>query len=389
MFVFFCSNFIYKTLFFYFWLLFYLKKTVNYNCIYYICIVIYDKMKLFAVVISFSLCIIPFCGISQEVDLYLIPENVETLIGNNENVYLDPTLHGNVADFPGITETTRRFGNTNDEQDIAKNENILSFFAIDMELGWSKTAKFLNIPLSYYYKDFELSLKMPFYFQRQVYYSHGYVSAYGLGDLVLSGSWKYANQLFYNKISASFSFPTGNKNKAVDSYLCPLGTGSYDIIFTDMFQYNQPQYAINTILTYRYSGESNRTVVIDYPDFAGTQMVNFKLDNGHTFVLNSSANYYINNFVSVFGGFSLMKNMSGKLSNIQTYSWKTDIDYQESVGNFREFLVVDAKAALSATVFATDIVFVFSYPIYTDFKQYSVIESRTFSYYIKLSRNIF
>ncbi|MDD4150083.1 MAG: hypothetical protein PHE33_08640, partial [Bacteroidales bacterium] len=234
-----------------------------------------------------------------------------------------------------------------------------------------------------------LSLKMPFYLQRQVYYSHGYVSAYGLGDLILSGSWKYVDQMFYNSISAALSFPTGNKNKNVDSYLCPLGTGSYDFIFTDRFQFSQPRYSINAIVTYRYSGESDRTVVINYPDFAGTQMVDYKLDNGHTFVLNSSANYDITNFVSVFGGFSLMKNMSGKLSNIQTYSWKTDVDYQESIGNYREFLIVDAKAALSATVFATDIVFVFSYPIYTDFKQHGVIDSRKFSYYIKLSRNIF
>ncbi|MDD2385979.1 MAG: hypothetical protein PHP52_04280 [Bacteroidales bacterium] len=346
-------------------------------------------MKIFAVVISFFFCAIPFCALSQEVDLYLIPENVETLIGNNENIYLDPVLYDNVADFPGITETDRRFGNTDDNLGIANSENILSSFDIDMELGWSKTAKFLNIPISYYYKDFELSVKIPFYIQRQVYYSHGYVSAYGLGDLVLSAAWKYVDQMFYNKVLASLSFPTGNKNKAVNSYLCPLGTGSYDLILTDMFQFNRPQYSINAILTYRYSGESNRAVVISYPDFDGTQMINYELDNGHTFLVNSSANYNITNFVSVFGGFSLMKNMSGKLSNIQTYSWKPDIDYQESIGHYREFLVVDAKAAVSATAFATDIVFVFSYPIYTDFKQHGVVDSRKFSYYIKLSRNIF
>ncbi|MDD4149599.1 MAG: hypothetical protein PHE33_06180, partial [Bacteroidales bacterium] len=126
--------------------------------------------------ISIIFCIIPFWSISQEVDLYLIPENVETLIGNNENIYSDPTLYDDVVDFPGITETDRRFGKNDDEQNIANSENILSSFDIDMELGWSKTAKYLNIPISYYYKDFELSLKMPFYLQRQVYYSHGYVS---------------------------------------------------------------------------------------------------------------------------------------------------------------------------------------------------------------------
>ncbi|MDD2635379.1 MAG: hypothetical protein PHW82_07760 [Bacteroidales bacterium] len=346
-------------------------------------------MKLFIVLGSFLFCIIPVFLLSQEVDLYLIPENVETLIGNTENICSEPILYDNVVDFPGITETNRRFGNTNDGQGIADSENIFSFFDIDMELGWSKTAKFLSIPVSYYYKDFELSLKIPFYFQRQVYYSHGYVSAYGLGDVVLSGAWEYVDQMFYNKISSSLSFPSGNKNKTVDSYLCPLGTGSYDLIFTDMFQFNRPQYAINAILTYRYSGQSDRKVLINYPDFAGTQVINYELDNGHTVVFNSSANYYINNFVSVFGGFTLIKNISGKLSNVQTYSWKPDIDYYQSIGHFREFLIVDAKAALSATLFATDIVLVFSYPIYTDFKQYSVVDNRKFGYYIKLSRNIF
>jgi hypothetical protein len=258
-------------------------------------------MKKIVILNIIIFCIIPFCVIAQDVDLYLFPENVEILIGNNENIYLDPTLYDDVVDFPGITETDNRFGNIDNEQDITNSENILSPLNIDMEIGWSKTAKFLNIPISYFYKNFELSLKMPFYMQRQVFYSHGYVSAYGLGDLNLGGSWRYADNMFYNNVTVSLSIPTGNENKNVDSYLCPLGTGSYDFIFTDKFQFSRSKYSINAISTYRYSGESNRTVVVNYSDFEGIQMMKYELDNGHTFVLNSSANYNITNYVSVFG----------------------------------------------------------------------------------------
>ncbi len=334
--------------------------------------------------------IFPVGAFAQNVDLFLFPENVEILLGNNENVYMDPTLYDDVVDFPGITETNNRFGNSNDQEGVSKAESIFSSFDLDMEIGWSKTAKFFNIPISYYYKNFELSLKMPFYYQRQVYYSHGYVSTMGLGDLNLIGAWEHSNNnMFYNNLSVALSIPTGNENKNVDSYLCPLGSGSYDFILKDEFQYNRSSFSINAIATYRYSGESNRTVIINYSDFDGTQMMKYKLDNGHTFVLNSSANILITQYASIFGGFTIMNNYSGKLSNLQTYSWKPDVNYVESDGNYREFLIVDAKAAISATILSTDITFVVSYPIYTDFKQYSIVESRDYSYYIKLSRNIF
>ncbi|MBN2776047.1 MAG: hypothetical protein JXR36_00300 [Bacteroidales bacterium] len=326
---------------------------------------------------------------AQEVDVYLIPENVETLMQNNENVFFEPILYEDIVDFPGISETDRRFGLNQEEQDIANSQNVFTVFDLDAEFGWSKTSKYVNIPLSYYYKNFEMSLKMPFYFQRRVLYSHGYVSAYGLGDLVLSAAWKFYKPGVYNHISANLSFPTGNQNKNSDGYLCPLGTGSYDLIFTDRFQFNQPKYSINAILTYRYSGDSQRKVIISYPDLGGTETINYYLNNGHTVVFNSSYNHYITNFFSVFGGLTLMKNISGDLSREQICSWNPEIVRTISEGAYREFFIFDAKLATSVNIYATDVVLVMTIPIYTDYKTQSVSSDRKIGFYLKLSRNIF
>lgn len=342
--------------------------------------------KYFLFVFAFLFCIVVN---AQEVDVYLIPENVETLIQNNENVFYEPILYEDIVDFPGIAETERRFGLNEDEQDIANSQNVFTVFDLDAEFGWSKTSKYVNIPLSYYYKNFELSLKMPYYLQRRVLYSHGYVSAYGLGDLLLSAAWKFYNPGIYNHISANLSFPTGNQNKNSDGYLCPLGTGSYDLIFTDRFQFNKPKYSINAILTYRYSGESQRKVIISYPDIGGTETINYNLNNGHTVVFNSSYNHYITNFFSVFGGLTVMKNISGDLTREQSFSWNPESINTISDGAYREFFILDAKLATSVNVYATDIVLVMTIPVYTDFKTQSVSGERKMGFYLKLSRNIF
>ena len=326
----------------------------------------------------------------QNVDLYLIPQNVETLIGNNENVYLDPFWVDNLIDFPGITATQDRFNiNEKEVDEIANTEDMFTSFDIDAEFGWSKTAKFVDLPLAYFYKDFEFSLQIPFYFQKQVFYSHGYVSTMGLGDLTLLSSWKYNNLQVFDKVSIAVSIPTGNQNKSVGGYLCPLGTGSYDIIFDNQFQLNKPNYAINSILTYRYSGQSKRKIIISYPDIGGFEQIEYFLSNGHTVSLNSSFNFYLTNYMSVFGGFSLMRNTSGKLSKQQKYSWNSDIIITEGQVPFQEFFIADIKCALAFTLLSTDIVFVLSQPVYTWRKSESVENDRKLNYYIKLSRNIF
>ncbi len=321
--------------------------------------------------------------------MYLIQENVETLVGNTEYIYLDPVLVDDVNDYPGINATDDRFNIGRDDNGIADAEDFFTLLDIDAEFGWSKNSKLFNLPISYFLDDFEFSLALPFYLQRQVFYSHGYASATGLGDLLLSVSWKFRNTKVFNRIIGSFSIPTGNQNKNVDGYLCPLGTGSYDFIFKNQFQLNQSTYTLNSILTYRYSGQSDRTVIISYPDSFGIEQIDFNLTNGHTVSLNSSYSRYLTNYLSVFGGFSLMRNKSGELSKVQSFSWNSDLIRTEGQKPFQEFFIADAKVAVAFSVFATDIVFVLSQPIYTWRKTENIEGERKMSYYFKLSRNIF
>ncbi len=327
---------------------------------------------------------------SQDLEIYLINQNVETLASSVQDKVNNPVYLYDLSDFPGITGTKERFNLNDNEGDInTGSDDFFSMFNLDAEVGWSKTSKYLRLPVSYFYKNFELNASLPFYLQRQVYYSHGYVSAYGLGDLAVSGSWKYQKQEIFNKVILTASLPTGNHNKSVDGFLCPLGTGSYDFIFANKFQLNKPTYSINSVFSYIYSGKSSREVIIKYPNPSQTEYIDYDLGTGNTFVFNASYNRYITNFLSIFGGFSMMHNATGKLSKTQTFSWKDDIVKTEGDAPFQKIFIADVKLAAAVTVFETDLVFVLSQPVYTWQLNPDISKKRKLLYYIKLSKNIF
>ena len=327
---------------------------------------------------------------SQNVEIGLVPENVETLISNTENIITDPSIISNNSDYSGVLENENKLFNQNPELDNNETESsIFNNMNIYAELGISKTSKFVKIPIAYYYKNFDLSLAMPFYIQRQVYYSHGYVSTYGLGDLLLSLSWKINTQNIYNKISANISFPTGNENKTVDGYLCPLGTGSKDLIFSNIFQYHNASYGINNNLSYRYSGESHKSVMINHSAIPGSENIYYSIRNGHLISNNTSYNYNFTNYFTLYGGISLLWNSDGTYNKEQTYTWKDDIIISDNNNAYQNMFLADLKLAFAFCVFQTDLVFVLSQPVYTRRALGNIEINRGFSYYLRLSRNIF
>lgn len=343
--------------------------------------------------VSISIIILIFCFelvSAQNVELYLLQENIETLITNTENIIEDPFIIGSHSCYPGITEIENKFpGNLELVDDSYTENEWLNNLEINAEIGFSKTSKFIKMPVAYYYKDFEISLAIPLYFQKRVYYSHGYVSTYGVGDLMLSGIWNKKSRTIFNKASLNVTFPTGNPNKVSDGYLCPLGTGSVDFIFSNIFQFNKPKYGIYNNITYRYSGKSEKQVIVNYPNIPGAENLLYSIYNGHLLLVNTAANYNFAYFFTAFAGISVIGNSQGSFDKTQSYTWKDDIVSSENQTANQNFVYLDAKLALSFSFYDTDLVFVLSQPIYTKRNIANIEANRSLSYYIRLSRNIF
>jgi hypothetical protein len=333
----------------------------------------------------------PFCSISQNVELYLMPESVETLIRNPEIIAEDPIIYNN-TNVTGINETESRFNDTSILINSVENGSNLEWinnFNIGAELGLSKTSKYLKLPVAYYYKDFSLSLSIPFYLQRQTYYSHGYVSTYGLGDLLLSTSWQYRTKEIFNEVSVNLSFPTGNHNKLADGYLCPLGTGSTDLIFLNKFEYRKPNWGVLSNITYRLSGTHERNLSVNYPDIPGYEYLNYQLKNGNTLAINLAGKYNITNFMSTYAGFSSLINSHGNYTRIQTYSWNSELLSTEIDNANQDFTFIDLQFAIAFNFFNTDLVLVGALPVYTKAAQLSIMPERKLTYFIRLKRQIF
>ncbi len=48
-------------------------------------------------------------------------------------------------------------------------------------------------------------------------------------------------------------------------------TGSIDFVFTNTFQFNKPKYGIYNNITYRYSGKSEKQVIVNFPTISGAE----------------------------------------------------------------------------------------------------------------------
>ena len=318
--------------------------------------------------------------------LVVYPESVETLQDNPTN-FDDPLVNGNGINIPGGAETDNNF--TISDKDFQ--------FGVSAEAGFSSLSKYLNIPLSVGYKGFSLSVAIPFYIQKKAKYSHGYVAAYGgLGDISAELSYKYQSQSIFEAVSFTTSFPTGNKNRTVKGYIVPMGTGSFDYIFSNTIQYRHAYFRIYNNISYRLSGKCKRDITLSVPYYdndstlrSGNEIVNYVTSNGNFLSCNTSFDYPVLSFMSLHAGFAVMNSSAGTIYHKHTFSWNDEVnEFPTSKAN-QAYTSIDVRAAIAFSYWGIDLMCVFALPVYVKTENQNIKDSQKFNFYIRLSKKIF
>ncbi len=320
-------------------------------------------------------------------NLTIYPENVETLMDNPVAFIDDPLANGNTINVPGSAETENNF----------KLDDGNFHFGMSAEAGFSPLSKYIGIPLSISYKGFSLGVSIPFYIQKKAKYSHGFVAAYGgFGDVTSSLSYKLQKPKIFESFAVTVSFPTGNQNRTVDGYIVPMGTGSFDFIFANTFQYRFSRFRIYNNLSYRLSGKCSRDLSMVSPYYdadnvmqSGTEMINYVTANGNLFSCNTSFDYPVLNFMSLHAGFAILNNSAGSIYQKHTFSYKDDVIEIPEQGANQSYTSIDVRAALAFSYWGIDLMCVVAQPVCVLTDNPNIKESQKFSFYIRLSKKIF
>jgi len=318
--------------------------------------------------------------------LVVYPENVETLQDNPTN-FDDPLVNGNGINVPGAAETDNNF--TPSEKDFQ--------YGISAEVGFSSMSKYLNVPLSIGYKGVSFTVAIPFYIQKKAKYSHGYVAAYGgLGDISAELSYKFQYPKIFDCISFTTSFPTGNKNRTVKGYIVPMGTGSFDYIFSNTFQYRHAYFRIYNNISYRLSGKCKRDLAMSVPYYdednklqTGEERINYITSNGNFLSCNTSFDYPVLNWMSLHAGFAVMNSSAGTIAHKHTYSWTDEVNDFPTTKSNQDYTSIDVRAAIAFSYWGIDLMCVFAQPVYVKTDNQNIRDSQKFNFYIKLSKKIF
>lgn len=319
--------------------------------------------------------------------LSIYPENVESLQDNPVSFVNDPLVNGNSFNVPGSAETENNF--------TVPNTNFQ--FGMSAEVGFSPLSKYLSIPLSIGYKGFSLAVSIPVYIQKKAKYSHGFATAWGgLGDIDASISYKLQKPKIFESVSVTSSFPTGNQNRlSKDGYFVPMGTGSFDFIFSNTFQYRHTHFRIYNNLSYRLSGKCKRQVTYSAPYYedsimrSGQEVVDFVTSNGNLFSCNTSFDYPLFNFMSLHAGFAIMNSSAGSIYQKHTYKWNDAVlEIPEQKAN-QAYTSIDVRAAIAFSYWGIDLMCVIAQPVYVKTDNPNIKESQKFNFYIRLSKKIF
>lgn len=327
-------------------------------------------------------------AIGQEIDeLFFYPETIETLMEDPVTFVNDPVANGGTINVPANAETESNF------ELPATNVQ----FGVSAEAGFSPTSKYLNVPLSFRAKGFGVSISIPFYIQKKAKYPHGFVAAYGgLGDITASISYRFQTPKVFEMLSATSSFPTGNQNRTIDGYIVPMGTGSFDFIFSNSFQYRHSRFRLYNNLSYRLSGKCKREIAFVASYFendtvlrSGTELINYVTANGNILSCNTTFDYPMFNFMSLHAGFSVINCSAGSIYHGHTYSWKDDlVEYPTEKAN-QEYTAIDVRAAIAFSYWGIDLMCVVAQPVYVLTENPLIKESLKFNFYVRLSKKIF
>ncbi|HPQ35896.1 MAG TPA: hypothetical protein PK563_15485 [Tenuifilaceae bacterium] len=328
-----------------------------------------------------------FHTFSQDINIYLVKENVETVIKNTELLISDPFILESTVDLPGVFELRNITGiGVNEEADVTT--GALKNLNIYIETAVTPTSKYLQLPIRYKIGDFSLSMSIPFFYHRALEYSHGRESTTGLGDLQLDANYEFKKNKIFTEFKVKAKLPTGDANKQVDGYLVPLGTGSTDFQIRNFFLYEEEKYSIFSNLGCRINGSSSRIVEIVYPENNDIETIEYSISNGNTFSANTAFRYKLGYDFSIMTGFSAIANSQGKVSHTHSYSWDKPLAEFLDENACQNFLYVDMNLGLAYTIFKFDFVLNVRPPLYTKRSEGNVEGKRSLSYFLRVSRRL-
>ncbi len=320
----------------------------------------------------------------NEVYFFVLPENVEAVIGNTDLIITDQINTDNSSSTPGIT---------NVQETIEGKSGIFNNLSGGFDTTITAKNLHLKLPLSYRISNFKGSVSIPFYFKREMQYSSVKKSTSGLGDIVISASYTNFFPNIHNETILTAKLATGNADKTVDGYLVPLGTGSTDFVLNNQLNYIKSNYSIYNNLSYRFNTAADRTIKIihsdDPNDFLGTETRTYTVTNGSLLAMNSSFTYRIMKNLALIGGLSLAINGEGNQDISSKYSGAKSDEKLNGLSAQQDFTFIDILPAVNYTIWRIDFILGAKIPVVTQRNDNNTERDRSGEIVLRLSRNLF
>lgn len=331
---------------------------------------------------------------AQSLYMSLIQENIETTLSNPKLLIADPFVVNQlliVADLPSTRAVL-----ASDDADIEglprfdETFSAMAGFQFTIETAITPNCKYIQLPIRYSMGNFRINSSIPFFYDRSIDYSHGTVSTMGLGDMQLGFSYNIEGGGHRFEPTLNAKLPTGNSSKMVDGYLIPMGTGSFDMIAGGVHSFRRDRISITSNLSYRFSGKSTKSVIIEHTE--GRETIDYSISNGNTFLANATFNYSVTSDILIRAGLSNVANSDGRLNRVHRFDWdepgrENTIEYNDQSAH-QEFIYTDANASVVLTIYGNTVLFNIAQPLYTRSNLNTPQTDRGLNFSFKLSRRI-
>jgi len=319
---------------------------------------------------------------AQLIYVNVIPESVETMARNTDFIQTDPENLNNALVSPGVTASREAFE--------APEPGPAGQFGIPAETVFTPRNIYFNLPLRYRWKGVTAEIKLPVILKREIRYGDFTKSATGLGDAVFRTSYRFRKGDWMNESMIHVKAPTGDQDKTVDGILIPMGTGSTDLIFQNIFMMRKQQYSLYNSVSFRLNTPRENIVQILHPDtFRATETITYNITNGGLFIMNSSFSYNVAKFAAVLCGLSLSVNGEGNIDRSHIFSGSKQEYSQEGISAEQDYVFLDLYPAVAFTVFRTDLMLTASIPVLTVRNESNTEADRKPGIMFRLSRELF
>ena len=319
---------------------------------------------------------------AQIIYVNIIPESIETLARNTDFIQTDPQNLSNALTSPGVTASREAFD--------APEPGPAGQFGIPAETVFTPRNIYFNLPLRYRWKGVTAEIKLPVILKREIRYGDYSKSAPGLGDAVFRTSYRLRKGDWINESMVHVKAPTGDQDKTVDGIIIPMGTGSTDLIFQNIFMMRKQQYSLYNSVSFRLNTPRESIVQINHQDaLRGTETITYNITNASLFIINSSFSYNVAKYAAVLGGVSLSVNGKGNIDRSHTYSGIKEDFFQNGISAEQDYIFLDLYPAVAFTAFRTDLMLTASVPVLTVRNESNTEEDRKPGIMFRLSRELF